>query len=433
MLKKMIYVFLAALFMQTGIVHAKEIEPIKNFDDVFVEAIGTHIDDIGYGMVCFPSEGINRAASLEQEDLRRLMELYSGADGECIIAPEGNYFYDYNTESATKDIRFYIGVSIKLPEERWTWHKNIKMLQLCFGGEYNGAAIYGGYGIIKSSYGDGYPSAMPVNFVWYKPVGEAANEIREAGKEIYNKYKSITKPFGDYDGTRDEQYFSGYDGTWDTKLILPQCFKAEGSSEWAYDTLQCAAAAGLVPYTISSKYTEPITRREFCEIVANLLNMVPSREYDDLFANPTGYSVLAEKAAEISGVKDISYADMEQTPESIKYLSSMGIIYGVGNNEFDPDGYITREQVCTILNRVFRLYPEFGITLEGEIGDSESVFYYSDNDRISSWAHDSVYAMTRYKIINGMEDNRFNPDGYCTLEQAITILSRISCVSGIKY
>lgn len=433
MMKELICVFLAALFMQTGIVYAKEIEPIKNFDDVFVETISTHIDDIGYGMVCFPSEGINRAASLEQEDLRRLMELYSGADGECIIAPEGNYFYDYNAESATKDIRFYIGVSIKLPEERWIWHKNIKMLQLCFGGEYNGATIYGGYGIIKSNYGDGYTSAMPVNFVWYKPVGEAANEICEVGNEIYNKYKSIAKPFGDYNGTRDEQYFSGYDGTWDTKLTLPQCFTADGCSEWAYDTLQSAASDGLIPYTVSHRYSEPVTRREFCDLMANVLNMIPYREYDDLFENPSGYTVLSEKAAAVGAdTESISYSDVQQMPSSIKYLSALGIVEGVGNNELNPDGYITREQICTILDRVFQLYPEFKDTLAYASYNVESMPY-NDDYSISSWAYDSVYAMTRYGIVNGVDNNCFEPQDYCTLEQAITILYRIPRVYGIKY
>ena len=425
MMKRIVCFIAAAVMMQVGAVYAKTVEPIKAFDDVFAETIETDIDDIGYGMVCFPDEGINRAANLENEDLQRLMDAYSRAEGECIIAPEGNYFYDYTSELNSEEAHFYIGVSIKLPEERWTWQKNIKMLRLCFGGEYNGAAIYGGYGIVKSSYGDDYPAAMPVNYVWYKPVGETASEIYEIGNEIYNKYKDIAKPFGDYDGTGDDRYFSGYDGTWDTKFTLPECFTAEGCSEWAYDTLQSAASDGLIPYTVSQRYTEPVTRGEFCELMANLLNRIPYREYDDLFAAPLGYTVLAEKTAETGNVQEsISYKDMPQLTESVKYLSALGIVSGVGDNEFDPGGYITREQICTILDRVFRLYPELKDEIAAPEHDAEQVLY-NDDYSISSWAYDSVYAMTRYGIMNGTGNDRFEPQGYCTLEQAVTILYRI--------
>ena len=432
-MKKAVLILVSVMIFQMYITaYAEPVERVRSFDEVFTEAIGTAVDDIGYGMICFPSEEGNRAAELLPEDLEQLMSIYSRAEGECVIAPDGNYFNDYMSEAAAGGDHFYIGVSRELPPERWTWHDNVRMLQLCFGGEYGGAAVYGGYGIVKSSYGEEYPPAMPVNFVWYKPTGTAADELRELGNEIGEKYRDKAKPFGDYDGTGDERYFSGYDGTWDTKLTLPACFTAEGCSEWAYDMLQSAASDGLIPYNTSCSYKEPITRGEFCDLTANLLNMTPYREYDDLFANPSGYTVLAEKAATVGAdPESISYSDVPQMPESIKYLSALKIVGGVGNNEFDPDGYITREQICAILSRIFAIYPEFKDALSDKI-DNEEPARYDDSDSISAWAYGSVYYMTRCEIINGVGDNCFEPKGLCTLEQAITIISRLPHVFGIK-
>jgi hypothetical protein len=425
-----IYAVLTVIMCIGTAVYAEPMDKYKNFNDVFTESIGLSADDIGYGMICFPSEGINRAASLETDELKRLVELYKNAKGECVTAPFNTAFDSLSFNGYDNYPYFYIGLSASLPAERWTWSKNVKMLQLCFGGEYSGAAVYGGYGRIGSSYGEQYPDSMPRNFVWYKPVGDLSEEIQEIGMELYDKYKETAKPFGDYEGTGDEKYFSGFDGTWETKLTLPICFTADGCSKWAYDILQNAASDGLIPYTFGGAYTEPITRREFCDLAANILNMTPQREYADLFNNPSGYTVLSEKIEEMgTETQSIEYSDVEPNTESVKYLSALKIVEGVGGNKFDPDGFITREQVCTILMRMFSIYPEFETALSA---NEQTSNIYSDDDTISEWAREGVYAMTEYGIVNGMGDGSFSPRESLSREQAVTMLARLPKVFGIK-
>lgn len=411
-----------------SVVHAETIEKNKAFKDVFTGAIDTPIEDIQYGIVCFPDSSIRRAAELEPQDIERLKDAYSEAEGECVIAPEGSYFYDYASEEASGANHFYIGLSCELPAERWTWNNNTKMLTLYFGGEYGGAAIYGGYGIVKSSYGDEYDQYVtPANFVWYKPAGESADEINAIGNEIYNKYKDKAKPLGDYEGTGDDSYFSGFDGTYSTLSKLPDCFTAEGCSLWAYDILQSQASLCRIPYT-TGDFGEPISRAGFCELLAYILNMTPYREYKDLFENPDGYTVLSEKAAAVSGTVSVSYNDLPQLPDSVKYLSALGIVEGVGNGCFDPDGLITREQICVIFSRMLDVYPEF----KDAFKEPAQANAYDDDRLISDWARESVYSMTMYGMVNGVESNCFDPQGQCTAEQAIVMISRLPDVFGIK-
>ena len=309
------------------------------------------------------------------------------------------------------------------------------MTQLCFGGGYGGAAVYGGYGKGVSAYGEDSPfPVMPRNFIWYKPCGSEAYKVAELGSELYNKYKDKAKVLGDYEGTHDEQYFSGYDGTWETKISMTCFFTADGCSEWAYDILQKAAGNNLIPYNTSTQYTSPVTRKEFCALTANMLNMIPFRNYDDLFENPNGYTVISEKAHSVGAdLKDIQYSDMDTVDESIRLLSELGIINGMGDGTFNPDGYITREQICTIFSRAFDVYKEFDKYFSDleRFKEISEITVYNDDNMISDWARDGVYTMTKYKFMSGVGNNYFEPQEYCTLEQAITIILKVGEICSV--
>ena len=435
-MKKIICLIISSLMFTTPVLAESEILPsrVKSFDNVFSESIGTDMDNIKYGIICFPSEGINRLAELDEEDIQSLKDAYSQADGECIIAPVNSDF-DSRSDIDESYPYFYIGISAQLPAERQTWYRNVKMTQLCFGGEYGGAAIYGGYGKGVSTYGEDSPfPVMPRNFIWYKPCGSEAYKVAELGSELYNKYKDKAKVLGDYEGTHDEQYFSGYDGTWETKISMTCFFTADGCSEWAYDILQKAAGNNLVPYNTSTQYTSPVTRKEFCALTANMLNMIPFRNYDDLFENPNGYTVISEKAHSVGAdLKDIQYSDMDTVDESIRLLSELGIINGMGDGTFNPDGYITREQICTIFSRAFDVYKEFDKYFSDleRFKEISEITVYNDDNMISDWARDGVYTMTKYNFMSGVGNNYFEPQEYCTLEQAITIISKVGNICSI--
>ena len=297
------------------------------------------------------------------------------------------------------------------------------MSQICFGGGQVGDVIYGGFGREKSDYGDDYPQkTMPDNFVWYRPYGEAEKRVSEIGKYLYEKYIGIAKPIGDYEGTKNSQLFDGYDGTWNTKFELPDCLNTEGCSEWAKDTINLAAYNKIITYEQATGYTNPITRNEFCSLIARLLSVKPfNTEYKYFYSVPYNYIHLENKVEQMGLLpmaEKICYNDVDNIGKEIKYISALEIMKGVGNGDFAPNEYLTREQMCTIIYRIFNVY---NVSFEEGV-DNEK---FNDDIAISEWARESIYKLRDSNFINGIGNNTFNPQGICTKEQAISVVYRL--------
>ena len=74
------------------------------------------------------------------------------------------------------------------------------------------------------------------------------------------------------------------------------------------------------------------------------------------------------------------------------------------------------------------VYPEF----KDAFKEPAQANAYDDDRQISDWARESVYSMTMYGMVNGVESNCFDPQGQCTAEQAIVMISRLPDLFGIK-
>lgn len=422
---KKIFILFILLLLMSNTVKAAEISQFKQFDDVFKESISYSIDDLKYGMICFPGLNTMRAATIEENDLQLLLNEYKKSSGIRLEAPYNDTKLNSFTSEemlSSSDRYFYIGVCKQLPQEMWLWN-DVKMSQICFGGGQVGDVIYGGFGRKKSDYGDDYPlKTMPNNFVWYRPYGEAEKRISEIGEYLYEKYVKMAKPVGDYEGTKDNQLFDGYDGTWNTKFTLPDCLNTEGCSEWAEYTINLAAYNKIITYEQATSYTNPITRNDFCLLIARLLSVKPfNLEYEYFYSLPYNYIHLENKVEQMGLLpmaEKIFYNDVDNLGKEIRYISTLGVMKGVGNGDFAPNEYLTREQMCTIIYRIFNVY---NVSFEKST-DNEK---FNDDIAISEWARESIYKLRGYNFINGIGDNTFDPQGLCTKEQAISVVYRL--------
>lgn len=173
----------------------------------------------------------------------------------------------------------------------------------------------------------------------------------------------------------------------------------DGISSWAENEVIRAISSGLVPSDMQNNYKQNISRCDFCRLVVVLLEKVYGKSVDE---------ILAERGLEID-----ESAFLDTRDKDILAANALGIVNGVGNNLFNPDGDITRAQAATMLMRTANI-----------IGDYSAFPYvYDDAVKIPDWARESVYSARAFGIMIGTDMNEFLPEKTFTREEAyITVL-----------
>lgn len=167
---------------------------------------------------------------------------------------------------------------------------------------------------------------------------------------------------------------------------------ADQPSSWAAGQVDEAVSAGIVPESLQSAYTQSITRAEFCALAVDLYETV--------------------KGTEITG--RVAFTDT--TDENVEKMAGLGVVTGVGEGRFDPDGTLTREQAATMLSR---LAAAMGRPLTAQAPT------FADSAAVSTWAVDAVGQMQGSGIMGGVGDNAFDPQGSYSREQSMLTMLRL--------
>lgn len=185
------------------------------------------------------------------------------------------------------------------------------------------------------------------------------------------------------------------------KGIQPRDF--DTPSSWAAQTVVDAANAGIVPETLQNGYQKNITRKEFCQIIDALLHKKLADYDKELYLTGISYN-------------DARAALTDTWDASVLACYRFGIINGVGNNKFSPNESLTREQAAKIL---------MGAANKINLPGSEANNVWSDASQISSWAHEGINFVVGAGIMNGTGENKFDPQGLFTREQAVATAYRM--------
>ena len=187
---------------------------------------------------------------------------------------------------------------------------------------------------------------------------------------------------------------------WSEELVLNK--KTDfTASEWAQSELANATELGLVPDGLKDKdLTQSITREEFAEVSVKAYEALTGKKATPATINP---------------FKDTT------NPEVLKAYA-LGITTGTSDTTFEPNLLLNREQAATMLTRTYKKATIDGWTIHD---DSKYPLEYTksnifaDDEKISSWAKDSVYFMNANGIINGVGDNKFAPKNVTSAEEAV--------------
>jgi len=103
---------------------------------------------------------------------------------------------------------------------------------------------------------------------------------------------------------------------------------ANQPSSWAIPQVNAAISAGLVPQSLQSQYTQATTRAEFAALAVALYETVTGTEI-------TG-------RVQFNDTSDIN----------VQKMGYLGVVTGVGGGNFAPNSTLTREQAATMLTRL---------------------------------------------------------------------------------
>jgi|GEM_PF-1783883 len=104
--------------------------------------------------------------------------------------------------------------------------------------------------------------------------------------------------------------------------------------------------------------------------------------------------------------------------EAVRWAASEGIVLGHSAESFAPNDDITREQLATIIYR-YEKYKGGGFT-----GTWMFRMDYADLDDVSEWSYEAMCWCTMNSIVNGKPGKLLDPLGYATRAEAAAMLHR---------
>jgi hypothetical protein len=194
-------------------------------------------------------------------------------------------------------------------------------------------------------------------------------------------------------------------------------------SDWAQEDVQKAKELGLVPTLYNytqykavplADYSVPITREQYVKVAMAFVALQQHCDISGLESLVEFY--LAEKTEDGYFMKD-AFTDGADRESSLAFY--LGMINGRGDNTFDPNGQITRQEAAVVLTRAYKVC---GGALPQE---SEKASSFTDEEKIADWAKESASALASWNVMDGMEDGSFLPDGNFTVEQCIVTFLRL--------
>ena len=164
------------------------------------------------------------------------------------------------------------------------------------------------------------------------------------------------------------------------------------SGSWYGRAVYYAAGAHVFSGTSAATFDPqtPMTRAMFVQVLANLAGADLS-EY-------TGYT----------GFSDVPKG--KWYAPAVHWASVNNIVNGVAPDKFDPNGIVTRQQMCVMLVRYARA---IGLNFT----ESTDSFRFADDNMIQNYARIAVYICKQYGIINGMTETEFAPRDGATRAQ----------------
>ena len=166
------------------------------------------------------------------------------------------------------------------------------------------------------------------------------------------------------------------------------------ADDWAVSAVESAYEEGLVPRLLLNKATTSINRKDFCTMAVLFYKKVTGAE-----AKPS---------------KESPFVDCKA--EDVAFAYEVGIISGVSETKFNPNGHLTREQMANIVMRTIEVC---GLTIPDEHGSVDFV----DIKALSGVSKEAIRVLAKGDIITGAK-GKFYPQNNLAVQEAVVIFYR---------
>jgi len=210
--------------------------------------------------------------------------------------------------------------------------------------------------------------------------------------------KAVSVSNGRYDPTTGMVNFTATHFSHYAVAYVVKTFNDLESVTWAKTSIEVLASKGVLKGMTEKEYApnSNITRADFLYSLARALDLD------------------AKIDANFDDIKSDSYYYKE-----IAVAKKLGITSGIGNNKFNPDASITRQEMMVLTGRALSTLQKLKIQ-----GTDSDLNMFADKDLIDGYAIDNVATIVRENLIVGSGDN-INPLGNTTRAEAAVFLYRI--------
>ena len=125
-----------------------------------------------------------------------------------------------------------------------------------------------------------------------------------------------------------------------------------------------------------------------------------------------------------SGFDDVPAG--EWYADAVAWAKEAGVVQGVSDKEFNPNGLITREQLATMLFR-------FSSSAPVSVPERADLSPFADSGKVSDWATEPLEWAVESGLIKGTDGGKLAPGGFATREQFAAIIERFDKTFKLKY
>jgi hypothetical protein len=243
------------------------------------------------------------------------------------------------------------------------------------------------------------PDAPVTITIPYTPSAEElANPERITVLYIDSNGKMTAIPTAKYDTATGTVSFKTTHFNKYAVAYVSKTFKDIGNYSWAKNAIEVMASRGVINGTSSDTFApgDKIKRADLMVLLVKALGL--SANANDNFSDVDSNSYYAEALA---------------------VAKELGIATGVGNNKFNPDEKISRQDAMTLIYRAMKVANK-----QLTQGTDKEIATFTDKDSVADYALESVKTLIKNGIVTGSE-GKVNPLGNATRAEIAVMIYRI--------